>query len=200
MSYKKIDKLNRLKNLGLNVFDFRICEDEQGLINAITEFNYKCTVRSDCDTRIIKDGWLFPFYIVKDGQSINSINYKLLNQGYKFIVANGLRYDKYLRLNVCLKINRNGEFICEYSRLKLPLRSMYNHPRDLTCIYGNLDEKIVYWKVINSTGIDLREIRDILRSEYLNCEHNNLFGKYIELSTYTVNCGVYNKDKIYWEI
>lgn len=191
--YHKIAKLEGLLNRGFNVFDFRVCTTFEELYRAISEFDYTCTVRSDGREK----GWLYPFYIIRNRIDTYKIDFRT---DLKYIVANGLRYDTELRFNMCLQMSRDGDFIAEYSRLKIPLRSMYNYPKYLTTVTGNLDDKVYTWSLRNSTGIDLRELRDILREEWVNCNNHGLFDKYIELSTYNKNCGVLNRDRVYWEV
>lgn len=191
--FYKVNKLRNLINKGLNVFDFRVCSTKAELDKAIAEFHYVCTVRSDGKDK----GWLYPFYIIRNKADTYKIEF---NSDLKYIVANGLRYDTQLRMNLCFKISENGDFLAEYSRLKIPLRKMYEHPNQLTTVYGNLDDKLYTWELGNSTLIDLRELRDILREEWGLMRGHGLFDKYIEMSVYNQNVGVLNKDRVYWEV
>jgi len=114
--------------------------------------------------------------------------------GCYLIVSDGRNYDPQMRYNVCIRIERDGDFVCEMSPLKIPLRHMYEHP--LMCVTGNIIEPKHWWDVWGKQNADLREVKDIVQTIY----SKEILGKYIECTTYNIPVGILKEDMVYWHI
>lgn len=202
--YSKLKSMHRILNLGLNVHDFIPCRTVPEIIYAYIRLGKTCTIRTD--KLGAEQGSQLGFYKADNISllEINKIADEIVKNKWIGIVSNGLKYDKYLRYNIVYKLDRNGDFTAEYSRKNVPLRHMYKYPETLTTITGSLNDDIRLWEVykpaLESDRVDLREIQDILRSEFLICLNNKLFGRYIEMSVYNTDVGPLKQNKVYWEI
>ncbi len=80
--------------------------------------------------------------------------------GCYLIVSDGRNYDPDMRYNICAKVEKNGEFICEMSPLKVPLRHMYKHP--LMCVTGSILEPKHWWNIWGEQTANMREVKEIV--------------------------------------
>lgn len=204
-NYLKIKGLRKIEKIGLNIHKYTVCYSIDELIKACSKYEFICTIRTDIDKRKTDRENTYPFYIVHNESEldVDRMKEEIFDKHYVAIVANGLRYDKDLVYNMVLCIERNGDFLVEYSFENVPLRNMYKHGDKLHAITGNIKLKISEWNrnfVGNDNKLDLRILKDILNEHYMICYNNDLFGRYIELSHYSIGCGILNKKEVYWEI
>lgn len=198
--YSKVKSLQSLLMSGLNVHEFYVCKNFESLWQSYIALGKECTIRTD--KAYAKPGSQLGFFIARyiAPSELKKIADVIKQNGCIAIISNGLKYDDHLRYNIVYKIEENGDFYCEFSRLKVPLRHMYRHPETLNSASGNIDELLKYWNRHVSKQekyrIDFREIRELLREEY----KLGMFGKTVEMSVYNVKCGILNKNKVYWEI
>lgn len=193
--YKKIESLYALMNAHLNIHEFKVPKDYIEFKDVVHSFNNYCTVRCDHAT-LTKD---LPFYVVdrEDEALLKEIWDIAQSKEYKVIVANGLKHDKSQKYNLVVKFTREGDFIMEVSKKKVPLRHMYRYPSELLSASGNIDESVGEWKVYNQLyGLDRRVLLDELRELY----SIGIVNKWIECTFYPYPVGIYNKHYVFWQI
>lgn len=198
-NYPKVSSMLRLRNVyNVPVHEFRICDTIIDVLSACKDYSYTCTIRTD---RVNKKGTDFPFFIIRKPADISDSILKALEDGYVCIVTNGLVYDEYLIMNCVFTIARNGDFLFEYSRKNVPLRHMYRHREDLRHVCGNIleQDRVMDFICECTNTVDLRVIKDLLVWWYVHMiKHEELFGKYIEASTYRRNPR--GKEMVCWEV
>lgn len=202
--YAKLNSMHRMINKGLNVHTFIPCRTVEEIVYAYKELGCICTIRTDkLEVGQNKQLKFYKADRISESQLVKIAN-EIVKDGCIAIVANGLRYDKYLRYNAVYKLKESGSFIIEYSRKNVPLRNMYNYPDELNTIIGNINDNIRDWKVNKAKNekdrVDLREIKELLLEEYWVCEKNKIMSRYIEMSTYTKEVGPLKQRKVYWEV
>lgn len=201
--FHKLNSMHRLITKGLNVHSFIPCRTREEILYACKELGNTCTIRTD--KHRAEQGSQLKFYTADNlsDTEILKIADKIIKDNCIAIVANGLKYDKYLKYNVVYYIRESGDFIIEYSKVNVPLRHMYKFPYSLNTAKGNINDDIRDWSINKAVSekdrVDLREIKELLIEEYDVCLKNKMFGKYIEMSTYTEEVGVYKERKVYWE-
>lgn len=195
----KVEALKRIENLGLNVHNYILASSKADIVDAYNQLGRVCTIRTDTPTD--SKEWLLPCYVCNNlsDKEISKIAESIASKGLIAIVANGLRYDNRMRFNMVYRIDKDLNFMCEYSKEPVILRKMYS-PTWLNTVTGNLNESIRDWYVrkasVERGRLDLREVRDILLNEL----DNKLFGNYVEVTFYTDKVGKLSQDRVYWEI
>ena len=198
----KIDSLTNIDKLGLNHHNYVVVYDIAQADYLAKKFKYKFSVRTDKLNGYNKD---LPFFLF-DNEIEYFCNRKmlqtLLSCNYTLIFSDGHLYDDFLKYNMVLYIDRNGDFIAEYSAKNVSLRHMYQYPNELSLIRGNINERYCDWCLSNIrvAGIDVRIIREKIYEQFLIIDKFNLYGRYLEMSVYMKSCGVNNSDTVYWEI
>lgn len=198
----KIDSLKLIDKCKLNHHNFVVVKSIEELDNFAKNCNYKLSIRTDRKTGITK---CLPFFLI-DNQIeyyYNRSSFKLFMLcDYLLIASDGHFYDDYLKYNMVISIEKNDDFVAEYSSVNVPLRHMYKYPNKLAIISGNVNERYFDWYLYNTrvSGLDIRLIRDKIYEQYLVVLKNNLFNRYLELSVYSKDCGVNNSDTVYWEV
>lgn len=193
--YKKIQDLNKLISLGINVHEFNIPEDYNEYKNIILKFNNLCSIRCDHES-ITKD---LPFFVINKGDEsfLNKVWEISKEKSYKLIIANGLKYDKIQNYNIVVRFTEQREFIAEISPEKVPLRYMYRYPENILSISGNIDDSIRDWYIINQVyGLDKRIILDDLKELF----DLNIRNKWIECTFYPSPVGLLEKNYVVWQI
>lgn len=202
--YAKLSSLQGLMNRGLNVHNFLPCRSVEEIMSACRVFNGVCTIRTDKFG--VGQGNELKFYVLNKRNLLHEqmIASEIVGNGLIAIVADGLKHDHEIRYNVVYRIYKSGEFVIEYSRHKVPLRLMYKYPEKLNIIGGKLDDGIRYWEkhlaIHEVDRVDLREIRELLEEQYKVCLEKNMFGHYVEMTTYNSEVGIKREDKVYWEV
>ena len=194
--FDKIESLNKIINLGLNLHKFYIPATYEEYRNLTDKFEL-CTIRTD-HKYISED---LPFYIFnkqKDNDEyLDLIWDEAQAKQYKLIISDGIKYDNIQKYNMVTKIQKNGDFIFEASDLKIPLRHMYRHPSSLLSCTGNLSEGIHLWHMFNKRyGIDKLIIKRDLLTLY-NC---GLFDQWLEVTKYPIPVGVKDEHIVFWQI
>jgi len=193
VAYKKLESMQNLVNQGLNVHKFVATKDVQEIKQAVHNFDNVCTIRTDSESELYK----LPFYIINGSTvELDSICNEIKEKGLLAIVANGLKYDKHLRYNIVYTIEKNGDFWCEYNMEKCTLRDMYKYP--MNCYIGNINERIWDWVTIRQA--DKRIDKRILRDTLIRLWYKGVYGKYVEASVYTENCGMLQENIVFWQI
>jgi len=193
VAYKKLESMQNLVNQGLNVHEFIASKYPDIIKLAVHNFDNVCTIRTDSDNGLYK----LPFYIVNGSTvELDSICNEIKEKDLLAIVANGLKYDEHLLYNITYTMEENGDFWCEYSMEKCTLRDMYKYP--MNCYIGNINEGIRDWITIRQADkrIDKRILRDML----IRLWHKGIYGKYLEASVYTENCGMRKENIVFWQI
>jgi len=192
--FDKIQSLQSIVKLGLNVHRFYIPNSYEEYIKLINDLNL-CTIRTDHETK--KED--LPFYVVNtfkdNSEYINKIWDVSQQYQYKLIISDGIKYDNIQEYNLVTKIDKNGDFIFEASELKIPLRHMYKYPL-LSC-YGNISDEITEWSIINNKyGINKCSIKRDLETLYTY----GIYGKWLEITKYPQGVGIKNEPIIFWQI
>lgn len=203
--YNKIEGFRKMQNYGMNIFQYIVCHSLAELEKACNKFDYICTIRSDANRDKAKYANMYPFYIVNGKESVDyrDIENKVFKEGFVAIVANGLKYDKYLNYNMVVYMTQNGGFQAEYSFEQVPLRKMYNNSSYLHYVSGNINDSILYWDrtfLGSDNKLDMRVLKDLLNKQYELRYEYKLFDREIEFSRYSVDCGILADDIIYWQV
>jgi hypothetical protein len=199
--YKKIESLQRIKQLGLNLHNFFIPESFKEFLNLAFKLRH-FTIRTDAEY-ISQD---LPFFIVNI-EEIDMVHSHLLDiwnkikdKDCKAILSDGIKHDKVQVYNMCINLQKNGDFILEASHLKIPLRKMYAFPNDLLSCVGNICESPIHWLYENKTYMINRYNlwKDIVN---LYANYNEiLFNNWAEITKYPKNVGIQNKDIVFWQL
>ena len=194
--FDKIESLNNIVKLNLNVHQFYIPETYEEYRSLIDKFGF-CTIRTDHKFKS-ED---LPFYIFnkqKDSEEdLDLIWDEAQGKQYKLIISDGIKYDNIQKYNMVMKIQNNGDFIFEASDLKIPLRHMYRYPSKLLSCTGNLSDGIHLWHIFNKRyGIDKLIIKRDLLTLY-NC---GLFDNWLEVTKYPIPVGMKNENLVFWQI
>ena len=132
--YSKVKSLQSLLMSGLNVHEFYVFKNFESLWQSYIALGKVCTIRTD--KAYAKPGSQLGFFIARyiAPSELKKIADVIKQNGCIAIISNGLKYDDHLRYNIVYKIEENGDFYCEFSRLKVPLRHMYRHPESLRTV------------------------------------------------------------------
>lgn len=192
--FDKIQSLNMIKNLSLNIHNFYIPNSYQEYKDIIKQLEF-CTIRTDHEV-ITED---LPFYIFDSRiDNINKLN-QIWNDSqlnnYKLIISDGIKYDNIQDYNMVVKIQKNGDFIFEVSELKIPLRHMYRYSL-LSCT-GNIGDNIHQWSIHKQKyGLNKANIKDDLLTIY----NYQIFDKWLEITKYPIGIGIKNSRLVFWQI
>lgn len=202
MTYTKIKSFEQMDRLSLNHHQIKVVCSLPEADQTVRDYAYCCSIRTDRDFGIKKD---LPFYLVdkpEHYQDIRCLLQENLDAGMILLISNGRQFDKYLRFNMVMSMERDGKFQAEYCTKNTPLRHMYRYPSKLVYIRGNVNERFGDWEVDNreANTIDLREIRNLIAKLYLKVENLYLYGKHLELSLYWVPCGTLKEEIVFWEL
>lgn len=195
--FDKIESLNSIVKLNLNLHQFYIPETYEEYIKLTNEFEL-CTIRTD-HKYISED---LPFYIFdkqkeQDDEYLDLIWNEAQGQQYKLIISNGIHYDKFQKYNMVVKLQKNGDFLFEASDLKIPLRHMYRHPASLLSCTGNLSEGIHLWHMFNKRyGIN----KLFIKKDLLTLYNYGLFDTWLEITKYPIKVGTKNEDIVFWQL
>ncbi len=192
--YNKINSLNKIVNMGLNIHRFYIPNTYEEYTNLVNKLEF-CTLRTDHKTKT-ED---LPFYIFNNKKDnvdkLNTIWNESRDKEYKLIISDGIKYDNIQEYNMVIKLQKNGDFIFEASELKVPLRHMYRYSL-LSCT-GNISEEISEWKVYNARyGIN----KTIIKNDLLSLYNYEIFNKWLEITKYPISAGTKNNNIIFWQI
>lgn len=192
--FKKIQSLNNIVSLGLNVHRFYIPESYDDCCRILNDWQF-CTVRTDHEV-FTED---LPFYLVDmrecDVTHVDNIWITAQKKGYKLIISDGIKYDVIQLYNMTVKFERNGDFSFEASELKIPLRHMYRYPL-LSCS-GNIAADVSEWIVYNARfGLDRRLLKRDLELLYTY----QFYGKWLEVTRYPQGVGIKDEPFVFWQI
>lgn len=193
----KLDSLIYLQNKGLNIHNYEVVRDRYHL-GGICKSYKNCSIRFDRE----KGDLQLPFTLMEqlNGQDnwditdILNIYNKAEELGCYLIVSDGRNYDPDMRYNICVKVEQKGEFICEMSPLKVPLRHMYKHP--LMCVTGSLIEPKHWWDIWGEQTANMREVKEIVETVY----SKGIIEKFVECTTYNKKVGILNEEMVFWHI
>lgn len=191
----KLESLRLLENRGLNVHKYWVLDNHDKVDDIDTDKSY--TARFDNRTGLIQ---MLPFEILDVGQySLGDIHHLVedaMQMGCHIILSDGRTYDPMMKYNIVYKIKPSGEFLMEWSDLKIPLRHMYKHP--LNWVRGSLTTPLHWWDKWSGSGklLDLHFVKQFISDEYVKC----LFNKFVECTTYNSRVGKLNKSIIYWQV
>lgn len=167
------------------------------LCNYVTHYD-KCTIRTD-HKEITND---LPFYIIDSTKKsylieLANIWTEAKEKSYKLIVTNGIKYDPIQNYNFVVRFSSNGNFTCEASDLKVPLRHMYRYPEKLLSVSGNISDDIQEWKIYNNAnGVNRIELKHDLEEVYTM----QIMDRFIECTKYPFPVGIFKKQIVYWQI
>ena len=192
--FEKIQSLNNIVSLGLNVHQFYIPRTYEEYIAIVSRLG-KCTIRTDHE--VIEND--LPFYVItsEEREDLDLIWDEAQSNQYQLIISNGIKYDPIQKYNMVVKLQSNGDFTFEVSDLKIPLRHMYRYPWSLLSCVGNLTENVNLWHMFNKRyGID----KLIIQRDLLALYNYGLFDKWLEVTKYLVPVGMKNENIIFWQI
>lgn len=200
--FHKIEAINKIRKLKLNIHNTVITDDLDELDKTVKCYNYMCSIRTDREKGVTKE---LPFYLISCIDDYIKIKDKLkLNKqdSMIFIISNGHQYDDKLRYNLVVSFDKSGEFVLEYNATNVPLRHMYRYPDDMVYVEGNINETVASLRVANKehNKINVREVGEIIASIYLDIYNKGLWDRNLEVSVYSEDCGELNKEYVYWEI
>ena len=191
----KTNNLNRIKELGINVHEYKEISTLEDLIE-YSKYNDKFSIRFDS----LDGRHNLPFYTydkdINSNQVFDEIIDKMNNLNCTLLVSNGYKYDQNIKFNYFLNIKENNDFILELCSKKIPLRDMYDGTIT-TIIKDNLFDNYSNYIIENKDSNqyirkDIEKILDII------INHINI--KYMEGTVYDINVGIYDEDIAVWQI
>lgn len=202
MRSKKLECFRQMDRLELNHHHTESVTSLEVADFLAEKFEYRFSIRTDRNYGITKD---LPFFLIDEKRQYFLIRknlQELLNMDFILIFSDGHHYDPYLKYNLVFYMNYDGNFQAEYSAKNVPLRHMYRYPDTLVQVTGNINERYPDWDIRNRqvAEIDFRQIRDTIYLQYMRAEKLQLYRRHLEMSVYTVPCGVRHEEIAYWEI
>lgn len=190
--YAKEKMLVKLKNKGLNIFDYKVMTTATDLVlyhRLHKNFTIRFTKVDDCKN--------LPFYVVNesvDSDKVAHIGFEAEYLHCAMIVSDGIKYENNQVLNFVFCKKPNGDFIIEYHIGSEPLRQMYNYPT--TVIKGNLYTQKEDWTFRGSQRI----IIGFSDLEYLlnYIDKVDIYNKYVECTLYDCKVGINLERVITW--
>lgn len=189
----KLDSLRFLERKGLNIHNYKVV-DNLLYLAGYCQVYVNSSIRFDRESNELQ----LPFVLVDRDTFDRSFLSDVLNLSRKLgcylIISDGRNYDQYLKYNLVVMFDRQGNFNCNLSTLKIPLRHMYNHK--LMQVTGNIKDYTKDWEVWGERQTDLDSLRKSIETLY----SKEIFNKYLECSFYTRRVGIYNEDHVFWHI